>query len=353
MTAITLNQAEKSVQLSNVSTDHPLVFDYFNQLPEAKRDEAAQRALVIGVMALMEDRISAFLSRTENELGTHLESLKLLYDRRRLVEARAPAGGVAGEEEVYTRLKQFFEKSGWTDDNIRMTGASTGAMRNNKTGDLVIEFEGSRDRSVVVEVKFDKSKALGDWGDADSASRTRDTALGQLLEARANRETQFSVIVFDRNRCSQALLTAVENIKWFAGTGFVVIVDHDRADYSHLFLAIDLLRSMSEPGVKVFDDSVLEGLLARMSRDLVAVLQTRKLLKDNQENLKKIAVSIERHAVFVEFTLDLIKRGLNEGRLDARLLFDIYRGERVLNNFKPRIAEIEEEFPGLDAPDAG
>jgi hypothetical protein len=353
MPAITLNQAEKSVHLSNVSTDHPLVFDFFNQLPEVNRDEAAQRALVIGVMALMEDRISAFLSRTENELGTHLESLKLLYDRRRLIEARAPAGGVAGEEEVYNRLKQFFEKRGWTDDNIRMTGASAGAMRNNRTGDLVVEFQGRPDRSVVVEVKFDRSKALGDWGDGDSTSRARDTALSQLIEARANRQTQFSVIVFDRNRSSQALLKAVEDIKWFAGAGFVVIIDHDRADYSHLFLAIDLLRSMTEPGVKVFDDSVLEGLLARMSRDLATILQTRELLKENHQNLKKIAASIEKHAVLVEFTLDLIKRGLNEGRLDARLVLEIYRGEGVVENLKPRIALIEKEFPGLDAPDAG
>jgi hypothetical protein len=220
-------------------------------------------------------------------------------------------------------------------------------MRNNKTGDIVIEFDGSPDRSVAVEVKFDKTLSLGDWSDGDSTSKRRDTALSQLFESRANRKTQFAVIVFDRNRCAQALLNAVGNIKWFPGAGFVVIIDHDRADYGHLFLAVDLLRSMTEPGVAVFDNSVLEALLMRMSQDLATILQTRDLLKENHQNLKKIAASIEKHAALVEFTRDLIKRGLSEGQLDARLILEIYRGERVVAQLNPRLAALEDFFPDL------
>jgi hypothetical protein len=111
MPIVTLNQSSKTVNLGAAGSDHPLVFQFFDQLPEAKRDEAFHRALVIGVMALLEDRIAAFLSRTENELGTHLEALKLLYDRRRLLEARAPAGGVIGEQEVYGRIGEFLRKT--------------------------------------------------------------------------------------------------------------------------------------------------------------------------------------------------------------------------------------------------
>ena len=347
MPVVTLNQAARTVNLGAVGSDHPMVFQFFDQLPEVKRDEAFHRALVIGVMALMEDRIAAFLSRTENELGTHLEALKLLYDRRRLIEAKAPAGGVMGEQEVYSRLEKFFEKSGWTNDNLQLTGASTGAMRNNKTGDIVIEFDGSPDRSVAVEVKFDKTLSLGDWGDGDSTSKGRDTALSQLFESRANRKTQFAVIVFDRNRCAQALLNAVGNIKWFPGAGFVVIIDHDRADYSHLFLAVDLLRTMTEPGVGLFDNSVFEALLTRMSQDLATIFQTRDLLKENNQNLRKIAESIEKHAALVEFTQELIKRGLSERQLDARLMLEVYRGEAVVSKLKPRLAVLKEIFPDL------
>lgn len=349
MPVITLSHSDKTVRFGNASSDHPLVYRFFGDLPENRREEELNRALVIGVMALMEDRIASFLARTENELGTHLEALKLLYDRRRLVEARAVAGGVVGEQEVHNRLIDYLQKAGQPGDNLRATGMTVGAMRNNRTGDIVVEFEGDPKRAVTIEVKFDKSLSLGAWEDGDSTSRTRDTALSQLFESNANRKSQYAVIVFDKSRCAPALMSTVGNIKWMPGAGFVVIIDHDRADYSHLYLAVDLLRTMTRPGIALFDDSVLEALLGRMSQDLATILQTKELLRENNQNLRKIAASIEKHAALVEFTRELIQQGLTEGRLDARLLLEIYRGEKVLTHLKPRLGDIEALLPDLPA----
>lgn len=347
MPIISLNHGTKSVQLTDAKTDHPLVYQFFNELPESSRDAELQRALVIGVMALMEDRIAAFLSRTENELGTNLEALKKLYDRRQLVEANAAAGGVTGEREIHNRIKNFLDTNGHPNDKAQSTGATAGALRNNKTGDIVIQFEGDPNRTIAVEVKFDKTMSLGDWADGDSTSKTRDTALSQLFESNANRETQFAVIVFDKNRCAPALREAVRHIKWMPSAGFVVIIDHDRADYAHLFLAIDLLRTMTNVGMSTFDDRVLEALLSRMSEDLATVRDTQKLLRENNQNLQKIAKTIEKHAALVEFTRELIKQGLSQGRLDAKLLLELYRGERVVTELKPRLSAVEQMFPAL------
>jgi hypothetical protein len=346
MSTVKLDQTSKTVKL-NASTQHPLVFTFFDQLPETKREEEYQRALVIGVMALMEDRIAAFLSRTENELGTHLESLKLLYDRRRWEESRTAAGGIIGEKEVYDQLEKFRDRKGHPKDTIEMTGTLEGAIPRNKTGDIVIKFEGDSDRTIAVEVKFDKSLALGDWGDSDSTSRSRDTALSQLFESKANRESKYAVVVFDQNRCSQALLNAVGAIRWFPSAGFVVVIDHDRADYGNLFVVIDLLRSMTQPTCKVFDDSVLEALLSRISQDLSIILETKDLLKQNHQNLRKIAASIEKHAALVEFTKELIKEGLAEGQLNAGTLLKLYQGDAVVTKLKPHLELLDELFPGL------
>ncbi len=347
MPVITLSHADKTVHFGNASSDHPLVYRFFDDLPEGRREEELNRALVIGVMALMEDRIASFLARTENELGTHLGALKLLYDRRRLVEARAVAGGVAGEQEVHNRVSEYLQKAGGPSDNISATGMTVGAMRNNRTGDIVVEFEGDPTRAVAIEVKFDKSLSLGAWHDGDSTSKSRDTALSQLFESNANRKSRYAVIVFDKSRCAPALMSTVGNIKWMPGAFFVVIIDHERADYSHLYLALDLLRTMTRPGIALFDESVLEALLGRMSQDLATILQTQELLRENNQNLRKIADSIEKHAALVTFTRELIQHGLAEGRLDAKLLLEVYRGEKVTAKLKPRLSAIKTLLPDL------
>jgi len=81
MAIIKLDQQTKNVNISECAIEHTLIFKYFDDLPEKQRDDEFKRALQIGVIALMEDRFAAFLSRTEGELGTQLESLKLIYER--------------------------------------------------------------------------------------------------------------------------------------------------------------------------------------------------------------------------------------------------------------------------------
>ena len=69
MAILNLNQKDKRVELKGFEIDNPLTFEYFNSLPKENRDDALLRALYIGVLALKEDRLSAFLSKTANELG--------------------------------------------------------------------------------------------------------------------------------------------------------------------------------------------------------------------------------------------------------------------------------------------
>ena len=78
-----INQQLKRVEIKEFEVENQIIFNYFDNLPVAERDEKLLRAIYIGVLALMEDRISAFLSKTSNELGTELESLKMIFEMKK------------------------------------------------------------------------------------------------------------------------------------------------------------------------------------------------------------------------------------------------------------------------------
>ena len=80
---ISLNQQLKRVEIKEFEIENQIVFNYFDSLPVVERDEKLLRAIYIGVLAMMEDRISAFLSKTNNELGTELESLRMIFEMKK------------------------------------------------------------------------------------------------------------------------------------------------------------------------------------------------------------------------------------------------------------------------------
>lgn len=84
-----LDQHNKTVRFSEFEVSHELIFKYFDRLPEAQRDAALMRALQIGVVALLEDRIAAFLSRTRanwepNSKPSNSFTSKMLLQEKRL-----------------------------------------------------------------------------------------------------------------------------------------------------------------------------------------------------------------------------------------------------------------------------
>ena len=348
MAIIRLDQQTKNVNISECSIEHTLIFKYFDDLPENKRDDEFKRALQIGVIALMEDRFAAFLSRTEGELGTQLESLKLIYERNVKAKEKTAESGTSAEPEIYKEIQNYLERAGFVDDDVVMTGSSVGAIKRNKTGDIVLKVNGDDKKKIAVEVKFDQSLALGEFEGSDSLGRPRDTAISQMIESMANREAQLAVIVFDHNRSSDGLKNMVNGIAWIPSVGFVVIIDDVRQDYSNLFIALDLARSMLMSTLQVVDQNIFESLLGRMSKDLASILDTEKLLKDNHTNLKKIATSIRKHALLVGFTQKILKEFIANGSVSNQELLKLYHGDGLKEEFAAITKDVEAIFPALD-----
>lgn len=347
MALVKLDQKNKSVRFSEFEVTHELIFKFFDRLPESQRDSALTRALQIGATALLEDRIAAFLSRTENELGTQLEALKLIYEQTVTAKEKSTQIGGDAENRIYSSIIDQLARKGYANDEVALTGATAGTIKRNKTGDIVIKVDGDDSKRIAIEVKFDASIALGDFGGTDSTARTRDTAVSQLLEAGANRNATQSIIVFDKYRSSDALTNQVNGIKWIPSIGFIAVVDYDRDDFSYLHVTLELARTMVTSSIEVVDSSVLKVLLERLVADIDGMKEVQKLLQANHENLKKVSLMIQKHALLVEFAKDAIHRFIEKGKISQFELLELYRGDALRDRYKNISKEVEALFPPL------
>ena len=78
---IRISQQDNAVTFPETMSTNPMVVAYFDDLPDSQRAAAYEQALAIGVMAMRDERIAAFLARTESELGANMEFLKHLFTR--------------------------------------------------------------------------------------------------------------------------------------------------------------------------------------------------------------------------------------------------------------------------------
>ena len=108
MPTIKINQQLKRVEIKEFEIENQVVFNYFDTLSASERDEKLLRAIYIGVLALMEDRISSFLSKTSNELGTELESLKMIFEMKNELFYRSTIKGNLAEDDIAEYLNQYF-----------------------------------------------------------------------------------------------------------------------------------------------------------------------------------------------------------------------------------------------------
>ena len=233
MSLIKINQKQKRIEINSFELDNEIIFEYFNKLPAEKRDESLFQALYIGSLALIEDRLSAFLSKTSNELGTQLENLKIIFDLKKEIFFKSAVKGIIAESEIAEVLKTYLKKRILKDEVI-LTGDTSGKIKRNKTGDIVVTvLENHFKATVGIECKFDKSIKLGNVETKGLATNKYDTAWSQLLETGVNRETDLSIIVFDKSLVDSSIERFTENVRFIPNIGFICIVDSQKGDYSN------------------------------------------------------------------------------------------------------------------------
>lgn len=344
MSTIKLNQQLKRIEIKEFEIENQIVFNYFDNLPASERDEKLLRAIYIGVLALMEDRISAFLSKTSNELGTELESLKMIFEMKKELFYKSAIKGNLAEEEVAEFLNSYFQEKR-IKDKAFLTGNSSGSIPKNKTGDIVCEVNGNSELKIVIECKFDKSIKVGDIESKDIFIRKTDTAWSQLIEAQANREAKVSLIVFDISLIDNSILKSFENVGYIPGIGFVAIIDSQKGDYSNLAIAYMLARDIALNSKEIeLDKDLLAVLINRIIKDINEITSIRTLVQNNIENNKAILKQLEKSILLMEFNQEYLKKFFKDGTLNKRDLLDFYSGEDVKDKYKMIEKEINDNF---------
>lgn len=339
---ISLNQQLKRVEISEFEIQNQIVFNYFDNLPASERNEKLLRAIYIGVLALMEDRISSFLSKTSNELGTELESLKLIFEMKKELFYKSTIKGTLAEDEIAEFLNDYF-KDKRMKDRAYLTGNTVGDIPRNKTGDIVCEVDGGADLKIAIECKFDKSVRLGDIESKEVFTRKTETAWSQLIEAQANRDSKVSIIVFDISLVDNSILKNFESVGYIPSVGFVSIINSQKGDYSNLVIAYMLARDIALNAKEVeLDKDLLAMLVNRIIKDINEVLSIKLLVLNNIENNKQILKQLEKSILLMEFNQTYMRKFLQDGILTRKDLLDFYMGEDVKDRFKGIEKEINE-----------
>lgn len=339
---IKINQQLKRVEIKEFEIENQIVFNYFDNLPANERDDKLLKAIYIGVLALMEDRISAFLAKTNNELGTELESLKMIFEMKKELFYKSTIKGSLAEEDIAEYLNNFFiEKR--IKDRAFLTGNTSGNLPRNKTGDIICEVNSLPDLRIAIECKFDKSIRLGDIETKEIFTRKTDTAWSQLLEAQANRDAKVSLIVFDISLVDNSILKVFDNVGYIHGVGFVAIIDSQKGNYSNLAIAYMLARDIAVNAKVIdIDKDVLAMMVNRIIKDINEILSIKTLVTQNIDNNKAILKQLEKSVLLMEFNQEYLKRFLSQGTLTKKDLMDFYMGEDIKDRFKVIEKDIDQ-----------
>lgn len=334
MSTIKINQKLKRVEVQKFELDNTIVFNYFDNLPSNQRDGKLVRALYIGVLALMEDRISSFLSKTSNELGTELESLKMIFEMKKELFYKSTIKGVLAEDEIAEALNDFF-KSRRMKDLALLTGNAAGDLPKNKTGDIICQVNGDSDLKIAIECKFDKSIRLGEINSKDLFIRKTDTAWSQLIETNANRNSRVSLIVFDISLVDNSILKYTENVGYIPEIGFVAIIDSQKGDYSNLMIAYMLARDIAINAKTIeFDKEVMAVIVTRIIKDINEIKAIKTLVEKNIDNNKDILKQLEKSMLLMDFNQKYLTQFLATGTLTKKDLLEFYMGEEIKDQYK-------------------
>lgn len=335
-----INHALKRVEIPSFEVNSEIVFNYFSSLREEERDDKLIRAIYIGVLALMEDRFSSFLSKTANELGTELESLKLIFDMKQELFFKSAIKGMAAEDDIAAALQSFLSEKKIR-DRVELTGNTAGIIPKNKTGDILCYIDGQNEKRIVIECKFDKSLRLGDIESKDILTKKSDTAWSQLLESQVNRDGKTAIIVFDIALVDASILKQFDNVGYIPEIGFVSVIDSLRGDYKNLFIAYLLARDIAVSAKSIrIDQQVLTILMKRIIKDLTGVLSIKNLVQANIDNNIAILKELEKGMLLMEFNYNYLSKFLTDGTLTKDDLLQFYNGEEVKEKYRVIEKEI-------------
>ena len=186
-------------------------------------------------------------------------------------------------------LLEIQSVANYGNDEIIDLSMQRGQLPRNKTGDVLVAIDGKDDYSIGFEVKLDKGVKLGLLDNRGPAAQT-DTAIGQLLEMRANRETDANIIVFDEDSVDATVATACAGgVKFIQAVGFIVIVSTRCGNFLNLVVVYSISREMAKANIHAkVDGHVMTMIVER----LLYLSNDYKSVEKEVSNIQKSADKI-------------------------------------------------------------
>ncbi len=340
-----LDQQNKRIPVNAFELDSEIVFEYFDKKVSAdERDKTFLRAIYIGVLALMEDRLSSFLDKTSSDLGVELESLKKIFDMKQEVFFKTAVKGTIAENDIAEALRNYLESRNIKDE-ISLSGTEK-AQGDNKTGDIICKIDASGDKTIAIECKFNKNVKLGDIKGYEVFNKNKqDTAWGQLIEADYNRESRCSIIVFDRALADSSITNFTDSVAYIPQVGFVVIIDSQAGNYTNLFIAYMLARDIAlHAKNEDYDKDLLTIIISRIVKDVTEIQKIKTMVETNINNNKAILKMLEKSMLMVQFDKEYLTKFLKNGTLSKEDLLKFYTGGEMGEKYKLIEKEIEENY---------
>jgi hypothetical protein len=335
--AITLKN--KKIYIDNIVLDNELVVEYVTSLPMKERDKAIAEAIGIGILAAKKGEISHFLTETEGQLGKHLGSLKALYELRELRFKETVSKGLSAEVTILQFLKDMAEEVGFANDEVSDTSTLAGNIKGNKTGDIIIKVDGDDDIKIGVEIKIDQSIAYGELINRSPLAKS-DTALSQLIETSANRNSKLNIIVFDEDKVDSTIKNkCVQGISYIPNIGFITIISLLKNENRNLAIAYILAREIlkSKSDLKNLNQNVLTNMFDQ----LVKVLSDYKKIKNEVDKIQTSSQNIlnicEETKLLVDHSCNYLQHYLEKGHISEEELWNFINPQEIKNdiaNFK-------------------
>jgi hypothetical protein len=239
--------APGGVSIPARTSSDPFLVQLFSDTEAAEYDQTLEAVLRIGALAMLDDRISAFLEDAGGLIDSKFEQLKMLHNLRRSEWNRGSEKGRIGEQWVDGALSEYAARVGWN-DQIAITGDTGGVLTEegsnkiNKSGDVLAVTD--KGRRISIEVKFTDIPE-GHLASRDYSTDAKDTAWSQIVEGVANRNADVGFIVFDRSNMNLALKKRIPDIGYLEGAGLVCVVEWERGDRANLFAAYSIARALA------------------------------------------------------------------------------------------------------------
>ena len=221
----------------------------------------------------------------------------------------------------------------FSSDEIIDLSKQRGQLPRNKTGDIMVAIEGKDDCSIGLEVKLDKGVKLGLLDNRDPAAQT-DTAIGQLLEMRANRGTDANVIVFDEDNVDATVAAACTGgVKFIQAVGFIVIISTRRGDFSNLAVVYSISREMALANIyaQPADGQIMTMIVERLLYLLNDYKSVEKEVSSIKKSADKIEASLKKVSQYIVSTEQYLKHFLESGEPSERQLLDFYSVSQFSN----------------------